>query len=137
MILVSQWAECECPISNEIHTCETPSHRHSSKGESALQASVTTAVVASPLTMLANGHKTPRLQRSLTSQCLWCKGTRKGTARQVTFRCPRSPIASMLATSYGIHSALHPTSHRSASPPLFFVTYEIAKWLRRLPHMLL
>src|SRR5262245_59793449 len=37
----------------------------------------------------------------------------------VTFRCPRSPIASMLATSYGIHSALHPTSHRSASPPPF------------------
>src|SRR5262249_36191039 len=59
-----------------------------------------------PVTMLANGHKAPLFRRPLTTRCLGLEGRRKGTARQVTSRCPRSSIASMLATTY-MHLNFH------------------------------
>src|SRR5262244_2921667 len=43
--------------------------RHSSKREPTCKACVTTDVVASPVTMLANGHKAPLFQRPLTTRC--------------------------------------------------------------------
>src|SRR4029453_3805945 len=64
------------------------------------QACVTTAVVASPVTMLANGHKAPLFQRPLTPRCICLEGTPKAVARQVAARCPRAPPDEMLATSY-------------------------------------
>src|SRR5215471_10848899 len=82
------------------HRGRGANQRHSSKREPTRQAYVTTDVVASPVTMLANGHKAPLFSRPLTTRCLGLEGRRKGAARQVTSRCPRSPIAYMLATSY-------------------------------------
>jgi hypothetical protein len=74
-------------------------HKHASTREPTRKASVTTAVVASPVTMRANGHTAPRLQRSLTTRHLCNYSTPKEVARQGTFRCPRSPITYRLATS--------------------------------------
>ena len=82
------------------HRGRGANQRHASKREPTCQACVTTDVVASPVTMLANGHKAPMFSRPLTTRCLCLEGRRKGTTRQVTSRCPRSPIAYMLATSY-------------------------------------
>src|SRR5262249_39675878 len=82
------------------HRGRGANHRHASKREPTRKACVTTAVVASPVTMRANGHKAPRFSRPLTTRCLCLEGRLQGTARQVTSRCPRSPIAAMLATSY-------------------------------------
>jgi len=73
--------------------------RHASKREPTRKACVTTAVVASPGTMRANGPKAPRFSRPLTTRYLCLSSTATGAARPVTFRCPRSPIAYMLATS--------------------------------------
>ena len=81
------------------HRARGANHRHSSKREPTRQACVTTAVVASPVTMRANGHKAPLFSRPLTTRCLCLEGRLKGTTRQVTSRCPRSPIVYMLATS--------------------------------------
>ena len=80
--------------------------KHSSTREPTPRACVTTAVVASPVTMLANGHKAPLFQRPLTPRCICLEGTPKAVARQVTARCPRAPPDEMLATSYGINSSV-------------------------------
>src|SRR5215471_21427455 len=97
------------------HRGRGANQRHSSKREPTRQACVTTAVVASPVTMLANGHKAPRFSRPLTTRCLCLEGRRKGAARQVTSRCPRSPIAYILATSktlpMGRDSGVEPHLH--------------------------
>src|SRR5262249_51210115 len=47
--------------------------RHSSKREPTCKACVTTDVVASPVTMLANGHKAPLFQRPLQPDSLSLK----------------------------------------------------------------
>jgi hypothetical protein len=47
------------------HRVRGANQRHSSKREPTRQACVTTAVVASPVTMLANGHKAPLFSRPL------------------------------------------------------------------------
>ena len=81
------------------HRGRGANQRHASKREPTHKACVTTAVVASPVTMRANGHKAPLFSRPLTTRCLCLEGRLKGTTRQVTSRCPRSPIVYMLATS--------------------------------------
>src|SRR2546422_1016699 len=47
------------------HRVRGANQKHSSKREPTRKARVTTAVVASPVTMLANGHKAPRFKRPL------------------------------------------------------------------------
>src|SRR5215471_7245995 len=89
---------CTChlfalPLHDSLrHRVRGANQRHSSKREPTREAWVTTDVVASPVTMLANGHKAPLFLRPLTPRCLCLEGRRKGTAGQVTSRCPRSPI---------------------------------------------
>src|SRR5262249_39076188 len=66
---------CTCPLfalplhDSLRHRGRGANHRHASKREPTRQACVTTAVVASPMTMRANGYKAPLFQRPLTTRC--------------------------------------------------------------------
>jgi hypothetical protein len=52
------------------HRARGANHRHAAKRQPTREACVTTAVVASPVTMRANGHKAPLFLRPLTTRCL-------------------------------------------------------------------
>src|SRR5262249_12592854 len=100
-VLTIPWTTC-CPC----HRGLLPPHeplRHRVRGENARHAStreptpwacVTTAAVASPVTMLANGYKTPRFSRPLTPRCLSLYSTPKGG--ETTSYFPLSAITDRL-----------------------------------------
>jgi len=75
-----------------LATPQGANHTHASTREPTRTACVTTDVVASPMTMRANGHQAPRFARPLPPRCIGREDTPKGVARHVTSRCPRPPL---------------------------------------------